>query len=426
MTNALPSALGHSSPPFRTVVTLPPGPGRVVDGGAPSRFRVPPGPKRAHRPRQRVKLGLCRKILVVKLDFIGDHILTLPFLANLRLNAPRADITLVVLDRAFPFAAPCRYVDRVVTVSAASGRRITFGAATARALAQFRNDYVGGAFDLALIPRWDVDFNGALQVASGSRAPRIAGFAERSTPGRAAFNRGEDRYFTDIAIDRRSVHEVEHKLALLVAIGGRVKTLRAVLDLSAVDRAAAAAFIKTSFPTVRPILAVAPFVTDQRRQYPPDRLARIVAQLAESLDLNVVVVGGRLDKDAGEAFAASVGARAVSSLASIEPRPSAALIEQCAALIGMDSGPAHLAAAVGTPVAVINCHPEDGDPDHHNSPVRFAPWGDIGKVLIIRPDHATPPCAGSCRMDFPHCIAQLGEEQVLPVLTQFVQGFVTR
>jgi heptosyltransferase-2 len=222
------------------------------------------------------------------------------------------------------------------------------------------------------------------------------------------------------------VHEVEHKLALLEAVGGRIQTLRAILDLSAVDRAAAAAFVKDSFPTTRPTLAVAPFVTDQRRQYPPDRLARIVARLADTLDLNVVVVGGRLDKDAGAAFAGSVGARAVSSLASIEPRPSAALIEHCIALIGMDSGPAHLAAAVGTPVAVINCHPGDGDPDHHNSPVRFAPWGDIGKVLVIRPDHAVPPCAGSCRMDFPHCIAQLSEEHVLPVLTQFVRGFVTR
>jgi heptosyltransferase-2 len=406
------------------VIVLPPGPGRVVDDGAP-RFRVPPGPKQRRRSAQRVNLGDCRRILVVKLDFIGDHVLTTPFLANLRWNAPRADITLAVLDRAYPFAAPCRFVDRVVTVSAADGRRITFGAGSVSALANFRGDYTGAAFDLALVPRWDIDFNGALQIALGSGAARIAGFSEFSTPGRRDFNRGEDRFYTDLAVDRRSVHEVEHKLALLEALGGRIATRSAALDLSDVDRAAAQAFVAASFPNRRPLLAVAPFVGAKRRQFPPHRLAAIVARLAQSLDLDVVIVGGRLDGDDGAAFREAVGERAVSSLGRLEPRPSAALIEQCVVFVGMDSGPAHLAAAVGTPTAVICCHPKDGDPDHHNSPVRFAPWGKPGRVLVIQPQHGLGPCDRACRMNFPHCIAQLGDEEILLSLTQFARGFVT-
>ncbi|MEO8668055.1 MAG: glycosyltransferase family 9 protein [Bauldia sp.] len=368
-----------------------------------------------------MRLGACRNILVVKLDFIGDHVLTTPFLANLRVNAPKARITLVVLDRAFPFAETCRFVDRVVTVSSATGRRITFGAGNAGTLAGFRREYLGGDFDLALVPRWDVDFNGALQIAVGSGAKRVAGFSERSTPARSIANRGEDRFYTDLVHDRRHVHEVEHKLALLEAVGGKITTLRASVDLGVSDRAGAEAFLVKSFGTDRrALLAVAPFVGDQRRQYPADRLARVTGRLAERFDLDVIIVGGRLDAGRGEAFASAVGERAVSSLGRIEARPSAALVERCIAFVGMDSGPAHLAAAVGTPVAVIFCHPRDGAPDHVNSPRRFAPWGEPDKVLVIQPETGLPPCREGCVAREAHCISQLTEEEVESAIAAFV------
>jgi heptosyltransferase-2 len=369
-------------------------------------------------------LSTCRDILVVKLDFIGDHVLTTPFLANLRRNAPRARITLVVLDRAYPFAETCRFVDRVVTVSAALGRRLTFAAKDVATLAGFRRDYTEGRFDLALIPRRDIDFNGALQVAHGSRAKRIAGFIEQSTPARSIANRGEDRFYTDLVRDDRMVHESEHKLALLEGLGGTVTTRRASIDLSASDRDEAEAFLVKSFGRARrELLAVAPFVGDPRRQYPVDRLAAIVRRLVDRFDLDVVVVGGPLDAERGEGFAAAICDRAVSSLGRIAPRPSAALVEACIAFVGMDSGPAHLAAAVGTPAAAIFCHPRNGPRDHVNSPVRFAPWGEAGKVLVIQPETALPPCRDSCGERNAHCIAQLTEDAVFASLAEFVGRF---
>jgi ADP-heptose:LPS heptosyltransferase len=392
LTSKLPSALGHGGPPFRIVVTLPPGPRRVTDDADQPRYYVPEGPNARPRRAQRVNIAACRNILVVKLDFIGDHVLTTPFLANLRLNAPRATITLVVLDRAYAFAVGSRFVDRVVTVSSAEGRRIVFGASNLSVLASFRRDYVGGAFDMALVPRWDIDFNGALQVAVGSRARRIAGFTETSTPRKALLNRGEDRFYTDLVFDRRSVHEVEHKLALIKALGGRIASRSLALDISPSAREEGHAFLDQSFGADRrPVLAVAPFVGDPRRQFPVERLSGLVRRLAEALDLMVVVVGGPADAARGEAFAEEVGPRATSSLGRVGAVPSAALLEKCVAFVGMDSGPAHLAAAAGTPTAVISRHPRDGDPDDALSPVRFAPWGEPGKVLVIQPDRQDDP-----------------------------------
>ena len=106
-----PSALGNPVPDHRLLVTIPGGPRRLTDDGERERFYIACGDSPAHRVLL-PKLRECRKILVVKLDFIGDWVLTTPFLANLRRSAPRAEITAVVLDRAYELASACRLVDR--------------------------------------------------------------------------------------------------------------------------------------------------------------------------------------------------------------------------------------------------------------------------------------------------------------------------
>ena len=174
-----PSSLGNPPPPFAETLTLPDLPplreGRVVEAA--------PG-------SAGVDLEACRKILVVKLDFIGDFVLTTPFLGGLRRAAPDAEITAVVLDRVFDLAAPCRLVDRVVAVPAAAEGPVRFGAASAEDLAAFLRDLRSGAFDLALVPRWDTDFNGATRIAGLSGAERVVGFSERCTPRKAVENAG--------------------------------------------------------------------------------------------------------------------------------------------------------------------------------------------------------------------------------------------
>ena len=169
-----PSSLGNPPPPFGETVALPDQPpfreGRVVGIGSGSAG---------------IDIGACRRILVVKLDFIGDFVLTTPFLGGLRHAAPDAEITLVVLDRVFDLAAPCRLVDRVIAVPAAAEGPVRFGAASAEDLAAFLADLRNGAFDLALVPRWDTDFNGATRIAGLSGAEHVVGFSERCTERKA-------------------------------------------------------------------------------------------------------------------------------------------------------------------------------------------------------------------------------------------------
>lgn len=426
MNDAIPSALGNRGPSYRMTVVLPAGPRRYTEDGRGVRLHIPAAGRRRPLRRRPINLKTCRNILVVKLDFIGDWVLTTPFLENLRLNAPRAKITAVVLDRAFDLAVATPLVDRVVSVSRAVGRRTVFGAATVEALAGFVRDYEGHAFDLALVPRWDVDFNGALLVAHGSGAPRIAGFSERSTERKALVNRGDDRFYTDLVLDLRSVHEVEHKLALVEAAGGSVGSAKASVHLTHADRQRARQFLDGTFGDGAPVLAVAPFVADPKRMLPLPRFARVIRDLADRFGLNVVVLGSPLHGNEAAEFAAMVGTKAASAAGAMRTREAAALTEMSAAFIGMDSGPGHVAAAVGTPAAIVSCHPKDGHPDHVNSPARFAPWGQAEKVLVIRPETALPPCRDGCQASEAHCIGQLTEEILVPQLAAFIGRHVAR
>jgi len=77
--------------------------------------------------------------------------------------------------------------------------------------------------------------------------------------------------------------------------------------------------------------------------------------------------------------------------------------------VGNDTGPMHLAAAVGTPVVAISCHPRDAKPFFLNSPERFGPWRV--RAVVLQPPLRTP-CRDTCSAERPHCILGVTVEQV--------------
>jgi heptosyltransferase-2 len=369
-------------------------------------------------------LRACRKILVVKLDFVGDWVLTLPFLAVLRRHAPRAEITAVVLDRVFDLAARCRLVDRVVAVR--DGRAVTArGRSTAETLA-FLTDYRSGAFDLALVPRWDADFNGAAPLAHGSRARAVVGFAEACTRRRRRINAGYDRYFTHVLDHRAPAHETEQNLRLL-DLFGRYTTSEAILDTGEKDDRAAANILRAAFPgAARPVLALAPFASEAKRMLPLARISQLGRWLADRYDVNIAIIGNSEHAGLAGGLAAACGARAASLCGTLSLPASAALLRRSVALIGMDSGPAHMAAAVGAPVAVLSCHPLDGKPGHENAPQRFAPWGNPAHILILQPPAALAPCAGACSASTAHCISTIPEATLRREIDLFIARALQR
>lgn len=412
-----PSSLGNPPPPFAETLDLPEEPprrvGRRADIG---------------RSSAGIDLGGLRRILVVKLDFIGDWVLTTPFLAGLRQAAPEAEITALVLDRVFDLAAPCRFLDRVVAVPAAASGPVRFAAGSAADLAAFLADWRGAAFDLALVPRWDTDYNGATRIAGLSGAPTVIGFSEYCTARKQIENAGFDRHLDLALLDRRQCHEIEHMLGFLAALGGPRHT-RLHLDLTPADRQAAANFRAAELGgKPRPLLAVAPFAAG-RRQWPLDRTAWLAAELAGRLDMAVAVIGGPGNIAEARSLAARVsetGVQAAASAGLLRLGGNAALIGEAALLLGMDSGPGHIAAACGVPVVILSGHPPGASPAHPGAPERFGPWGKDDRILLVRTPVHRPPCVDGCEADEPHCILGLEREDALRLTESFARQALDR
>ena len=89
-------------------------------------------------------------------------------------------------------------------------------------------------------------------------------------------------------------------------------------------------------------------------------------------------------------------------------------ILRCADLaICNDSGPAHVAAAVGTAVVVVSTHPLDGEPWVVNSPNRYRPWGVPNAV--VQPLERLESCRSqrTCLAEEAHCILSVSVDDVV-------------
>jgi len=100
-------------------------------------------------------------------------------------------------------------------------------------------------------------------------------------------------------------------------------------------------------------------------------------------------------------------------------RKVCALLEHCDLFIGNDSGSAHLAGAMNCKTIVISRHPSGGDPNHANSPIRFAPYCD--QVRVLQPAAGLDACKAECLSAAPHCIKAVSVEQAVAAAREMLR-----
>jgi hypothetical protein len=73
---------------------------------------------------------------------------------------------------------------------------------------------------------------------------------------------------------------------------------------------------------------------------------------------------------------------------------------------------------VGCKGIVISRHPRNGDPNHCNSPVRFAPFSP--HVRVLQPARGLDDCTDACHGGAAHCITQISVEAVVAAATEIL------
>ena len=371
------------------------------------------------------------KIVVVRLDRLGDAVLFSSFLRELRMKTPKAEIHLVCSPGSLPFYRHCPYVDRIhvfeheqpvylaLAIHTASRHWELYKAAKAFALEHLAPLHA----DVLLSPRFEVDSYGATFLAGFSRAKLSISYSEQTTDIRQLVNRGHDKLWSVIIPSAGVAHEVLRNAAFLNQIG--VNTGPPTLECwpTAQERNGIDAFLAQHGLRERSVV-VAPGASEPRKQWPAERFAA-VARALENAGWDVVLIGGASDAEVCSSIVSEVQSPRVKNVCGkLEFGSLFCLLERCSGFVGNDSGPAHLAAAAGIPVVVVSCHPRSGKSDYHQSPERFGPWGVPHRVL--QPQNALPACVDHCSALAAHCIRQISADEVSQaILDLLTAGGVT-
>ncbi len=167
-------------------------------------------------------------------------------------------------------------------------------------------------------------------------------------------------------------------------------------------------------PDVR-VLGVAPGASHGPKRWPPERFARVADHLAKSRNLKVLLLGSEADRPVTGEVARAMELPAVDWTGATDLAVLPAAVRRCTLLVSNDSGPMHVATAVGTPVIGVfgATHPRLG----------FAPVGPADTAVTL--DLPCSPCSlhgnRACRFRTHACMKELDPRRVIAEAERRVQ-----
>lgn len=350
-----------------------------------------------------------RKVLIVRLDEIGDIVMFSPFLRALRQRLPKAHITLIVKPGVKNLVERCPYVDEVMTFNQDGSRTIRFLILPFQAFGFAAKHLWKQHFDLAILPRWDADYYYATFIAFWSGAPQRLGYSETTTDYKRQVNRGFDRLLTHCLMDRSLKHDVEHNMTMIRFLGGDADDDRQEIWLDENDEAFADVLLD-GFGSSEILIGLGPSGGHSvLKQWPLEYFAELGCRLHQEHGARLLLVGGPGDEEMGEKLADSIGASAIDLTGKMTLRQMAAVIRRCRVYVGNDSGPTHVAAAMGVPTVAIF---------GSSCPHRFHPgertallWLDLPCGPCQSTDHTLNRCK-NCIYDRPLCLIKITPDVV--------------
>lgn len=329
------------------------------------------------------------RVLVVRPDHLGDLLLATPALGLLRAALPAAHLTALVGPWAVPALDGRTELDAVFTLAfPAFARRaprtlLSPYALLLRAAVRLRR----GHYDVALVPRVDDWWSAALVAWAG--IPLRLGYA---TPESAPF-------LTDALPPTYAQHSVLENwrvaVRLLARLGqplpdGPPPAVRAQPTAAGVV-AAAAWLVAQGVAPDAPLVALHPGSGGVLKEWLPARWGAVADAVAAPLDARVIVTGGPGEEVGVQAVLAAIRSPALAAVGALDWPGLAALYARCRLVLGVDSGPLHLAAALGVPTVRV-FGPTD--------PARFGPWGADARQQVVR---ASLPCSPCGHVATPPC-----------------------
>lgn len=329
-----------------------------------------------------------RNILIIKPSSLGDIVHALPVLHGLRAKYPEAHIAWLVGTGFAPLLDGHPKIDELIRFDRARFGRMWRSPAIFvefwRLVAEIRRRRFDLVVDLQGLIR-----SGLMAWLSGGWS---VGFAEAREFAWAFYSRR-------VRPAAAAVHAVEKNLAVAAACGVTIKTPEFDLAVTEAERTSARALLAEN-GLGRPdaaFLAVLPGARWASKQWPAARFAELIDRLAAEGRPRCVLLGAPSERWIAEAIVEACKSPPVDLVGRTNLRQLTAVLELSEQVICLDSGPMHIAAALGKPLVALF---------GPTNPQRTGPYSASARVVT----HAVPcaPCYRRvCPLGHHDCLVRL-------------------
>jgi heptosyltransferase-2 len=294
-----------------------------------------------------------KRILVIRYRFIGDTILTVPFLRNLRLCYPEAQIDVLVGPQSGEVLTGCPYINNLIVYDTTRFHKYDRGAGEKKSFWSYVFSLRKEKYDTAFVLKRS--WSSALLALLIGCKNRI-GYA---TEGRQII------LTKSVPFDPH-MHEVDSTLTVLTAANIPIKDRYLEGFISTAEHEQVQTYLQGGQKKVLIHAAAA----HPDKLYPLESWAKIVSELHDKHGFVPYFTGAKQDFPLYEQVQKLANTKGINLAGELSLRQSMALYSELDLAICTDSGPAHLAACVGTPTVAI-FGPTD--------PVRWRPYEALHK-----------------------------------------------
>ena len=320
-----------------------------------------------------------QKILLIRLSSLGDIVLTTPAIRAVRAHFPDAYIAMLVAKQSAEILRENPHLDEIITFDRLAKNKDT--GEMLRIIRHLRERKFTMAIDFQRKFRTEM-----LMYFSGA-TERI----------------GKGRFCTVRVHEQGNKHATAHYFDMLHAAGIPAEDQRLELFLSEFEQLDAAQRFDTAGVADGGLkVGLFPGAGWKLREWMPERFAAIGDRLVEHFNANVLIFGGPKEAELVQTVANLMNTQAIPFAGNLQVRELAACLEKCDLFLTNDTGPMHIAAAVGTPTVSLF------GPGNH---IRFQPLGTSHQTIR----HAVPcsPCkqfTDKCKDNI--CMKGIGVDEV--------------
>ncbi|MDD4203025.1 MAG: lipopolysaccharide heptosyltransferase II [Candidatus Omnitrophica bacterium] len=329
------------------------------------------------------------RILITRTDRIGDVMLSTPVIRAIKAKYPDSYLAFCLRPETAPLIVNDPLVDEVIEYDK-KGKYKKF-----KGMLNFAFEIRRKKFDMAIVLHPTNRMNLTCFLAGIKK--------------RIGYDHKLGFLLTDRVAHKKQLglkHETEYTLDLLrhIGIDPVDKRLRLYVSDQDIDRAKQLCE-ENYIPKGANVITVHPGASCRSKIWPFHKFAELIDRLNEDSSVRVILVGAQSDLQLCNKVNALVSSRLINLVGQTSIGVLAAILKKSKVFVSNDSGPVHMAVAVGTPVVDIF-----GRKDPGLSPLRWGPRGE--KDIVIHKDAGCKKClAHNCDKHF-KCLDAISVDEV--------------